>query len=117
VVCHGIGEGNVPWKYVNVDQLLDFLVEKIEEGFCCPLNPKWVLMDYGWMNLYRKLLGSPHEHVQRAMNNWFPPETGIREDIDRIYKLQKENFRLRNGTQTSYTNLSETTKEEMMYFM
>ena len=83
-MSEGIGQGSVPWRYVGADELIDILATKIEEGFCFPLNPKWVLMDPGWMNLYRKLLRSPQKNVQDAMKIWFPPETGIRDDIERI---------------------------------
>ena len=40
LVCQGIGQGNVPWRYVNADELIDILAMKIDEGFCFPLNPK-----------------------------------------------------------------------------
>jgi len=47
-------------------------------------------MDEGWMPLYQKLLHSPKDNIQAAMNVWFPPESGLRDDIDRIYRLQME---------------------------
>lgn len=117
VVSESIGEGKVPWKYVGVDELQDILVSKIEQGFCFPLNPKWVLMDPGWMKLYRKLLKSPHQGVQHAMEIWFPPDSGLREDIERIYLLQKENRRMFQDSERFVEELSESAKEEMMYFM
>ena len=116
VVSESIGEGQVPWKYVGVDELLTILAAKIEEGFCFPLNPKWVLMDQGFMQLYRRLLRSPHGHVQDAMKIWFPPETGLREDIERIYLLQKEYSKLSQGSERVYEEMSEDMKEEIMYF-
>ena len=38
-------EGPSPWKYVNVEELQEFLCRKIDDGFCFPLNPKWILAD------------------------------------------------------------------------
>lgn len=116
VVSESSGDGNVPWKYVGVDKLLDILAAKIEEGFCFPLNPKWVLVDPGWMNLYQKLIASPHKHVQDAMNVWFPPETGLREDIHRIYRLQKECRKAFQNSDRVYEELSHSMKEEIMFF-
>lgn len=106
----------MPWKYVGVDELLDILAAKIDEGFAFPLNPKWILMDPGWMNLYRKLLRSPHSHVQDAMDIWFPPESGLREDIERIYRLQKQNRMLCTESEHIYEELSQSMREEIMYF-
>jgi hypothetical protein len=33
--------GNVKWKTVNVHELQDILITKVEEGFTFPINPKW----------------------------------------------------------------------------
>ena len=116
IVSEGVGHDNVPWRYVGADELVDILADKIDEGFCFPLNPKWILMDPGWMNLYRKLLNSPLENVQEAMGIWFPPESGVREDIDRIYRLQKETRKFCRESQRVYEDMSESMKEEIMYF-
>jgi hypothetical protein len=32
---------SVKWKMVNVQELQDLLIAKIEEGFTFPINPKW----------------------------------------------------------------------------
>ena len=105
----------VPWKYVGVDELQDILAAKIEEGFCFPLNPKWILMDEGWMQLYQRLLHSKHKHVQEAMNVWFPPESGLREQIERIYSLQKELKRLERKSDY-ILEIPEEQKQEIFYF-
>merc|ERR1712216_152793 len=72
------------WVKVNPQQLQDLLITKIEEGFTFPINPKWVLCDPGWRRVYDKLLASQKANVQDSLNCWLPPETGLREDIDRI---------------------------------
>lgn len=116
LVCENInGEISVPWKYVGVDELQDVLAAKIEEGFCFPLNPKWILMDQGWMHLYQKLLYSQHKNVQDAMNIWFPPESGLRDDIERIYRLQKRLIKLERPSDY-FSKLSDSKKEELFYF-
>jgi len=88
-VGKNVAATDVPWKYVGVDELQDLLRGKIADGFCFPLNPKWILMDPGWMELYQSQIQSPHQHIQDAMKIWFPPESGLREDIERIYQLQQ----------------------------
>jgi hypothetical protein len=76
--------GNIKWKRVNVHELQDLLITKIEEGFTFPINPKWVLCDPGWRRVYDKLLASQKPNVQDSINCWLPPETGLREEIDAI---------------------------------
>ena len=61
---------------------MTFLAEKIDQGFAFPLNPKWVLCDKGWKELYDKLLASDAPNVQDAMGIWFPPD--VRERIAAI---------------------------------
>jgi hypothetical protein len=84
------GKGNLPWKYVGVDELQDFLLRQAENGYSFPLNPKWVLVDAGWKELYDRLLKSENLHVKAAMDVWYQPESGLREQIERIYELRKQ---------------------------
>eukprot|EP00986_Skeletonema_menzelii_P006219 scaffold2344_cov149-Skeletonema_menzelii.AAC.4 len=74
--------GLVPWKYVNVKELKEILADKIDDGFAFPLNPKWILCDEGWKDLYDKLLASEAPNVQDAMNVWYPAD--VRERIAAI---------------------------------
>ena len=76
--------GNVKWKKVRVPELQEILITKIEEGFTFPINPKWVLCDPGWRRVYDKLLASKKPNVQDSIKCWLPPETGLREEIDKI---------------------------------
>lgn len=78
--------GNTKWKKMNVFELQDILIEKIDEGFTFPINPKWVLCDPGWRRVYDKLLLSQKPNVQDSLNCWLPPETGLRQQIDSISK-------------------------------
>jgi len=77
--------GDTPWKYVNVKELQDLLCDKIDEGYTFPLNPKWVLWDSGWKQVYKKLLASDNLNIQYSLKGWLPPESGVRKDIDRIW--------------------------------
>jgi len=84
--------GGVPWKYVGVEELQEILLQKVDEGFTFPLNPKWVLCDPGWKRIYDKLMASNARHVQDALKVWFPPESGIRELIEQVYAKYPDGF-------------------------
>eukprot|EP00985_Skeletonema_marinoi_P003235 scaffold1351_cov114-Skeletonema_marinoi.AAC.1 len=70
--------GLVPWKYVDIFELIEILADKIDEGFAFPLNPKWILCDEGWKDLYDKLLASERPNVQDALNVWYPADVRAR---------------------------------------
>lgn len=96
----------VPWKYVNVQELQDVLVQKIKEGFTFPLNPKWILCDPGWKIVYDKLCASQRSNVQNSLDCWFPPESGLRERIEQIHSEHPKGF---------MTDIAETqTRDESM---
>eukprot|EP00984_Skeletonema_dohrnii_P033883 scaffold31943_cov155-Skeletonema_dohrnii-CCMP3373.AAC.5 len=61
---------------------MEILADKIDEGFAFPLNPKWILCDEGWKDLYDKLLASERPNVQDALNVWYPAD--VRARIDAI---------------------------------
>ena len=52
----------------------EILADKIDDGFAFPLNPKWILCDEGWKDLYDKLLASEAPNVQDAVNVWYPAD-------------------------------------------
>jgi len=73
--------------------LTDILSQKIDQGFTFPLNPKWVMCDANrWYDLYRKLLMSDKEETKQSMDIWFPPESGVREQIERVHAIRPEGF-------------------------
>ena len=47
-----------PWRYMNMQEVQSFLMDRIDDGFCFPLNPKWVLCDQGWYEVFEKLVAS-----------------------------------------------------------
>ena len=84
--------GEVPWKYVSKDELKEFLIEKISKGYAFPLNPKWIMCDHGWKDVYDKLLSSKKSNVQEALDCWYPLTSGIRERIESIHSRHPEGF-------------------------
>jgi len=89
-------EGNVPWKSVDVRELQNILCDRIEEGYTFPLNPKWILADHGWKTVYDKLMASEDKRVQKSLDVWYPPESGIRELIEDIYERFPNGFKMSN---------------------
>jgi len=84
--------GKVAWKYVNGEELRSFLGDRIDEGFCFPLNPKWVLADNGWKEVYDKMMASKDEEIQKSLETWYPQESGIRERIEAIHQRHPDGF-------------------------
>uniref|UniRef100_A0A7S4MHN7 Uncharacterized protein n=1 Tax=Odontella aurita TaxID=265563 RepID=A0A7S4MHN7_9STRA len=89
--------GNVPWKYVSEPELRELLAKKANEGFSFPLNPKWVLCDPGWKDVYDKLINSEDLNVKRSMATWFPPVSGVRRRIEEVCERHPRGF-LRDET-------------------
>lgn len=94
--------------------LQDYLMQKVDEGFTFPLNPKWLLCDSrGWYELYQKLLLSENEETQQSMNVWYPPDSGLREQIERVHNMRPEGFYEKPAVQVEFSdNVSGISKEE-----
>jgi hypothetical protein len=82
--------GKVPWMYVSAKELREFLLQKVDEGFTFPLNPKWILCDEGWKEIWDSLLRSNRPHVQDSLYIWFPDM--IREKIKSIHQCHPHGF-------------------------
>ena len=90
-------EGPLPWKYVNVEELQEFLCRKIDDGFCFPLNPKWILADKGWKRVYDKMMACESVGVQRSLNTWYPPQSCIRDQINNVFQRFPGGFEVLNS--------------------
>lgn len=79
------------WRYVGVEELQDFLFERVKEGYTFPLNPKWVLCDDArWKELYDCLLTSNAPYVQESLEAWIP--NNVREKIEAIRARHPDGF-------------------------
>mmetsp|Transcript_315 Transcript_315/g.705 ORF Transcript_315/g.705 Transcript_315/m.705 type:complete len:1221 (-) Transcript_315:492-4154(-) len=81
------------WTYVNQEELKDILKFKIDKGYTFPLNPKWVLCDQGWKEVYDKLKSSDAPNVQDSLGCFYPPESGITELIEKTYEKYPDGFK------------------------
>jgi hypothetical protein len=87
----------VPWKYVNVQELQAILSKLVKDGYVFPLNPKWILCDPGWKQLYDELMASDALYAEYTKDVWYPPFSGVREKIDRIHRKHPNGFRRLRG--------------------
>jgi len=68
-------------------------MQQVDQGFTFPLNPKWVLCDgMKWYKLYQKLLNSKSKETQQSMNIWYPPDSGLRDQIERVHESRPGGF-------------------------
>ena len=82
----------LPWKYVDGQGLQEILKDKIDMGYTFPINPKWILCDPGWRDVYNRLMASKRSNVQDSLRIWYPPESGIREKIEEIFTRWPDGF-------------------------
>ena len=93
IIWEGFERGS--WKYVDEPSLRAFLSKRVNEGYSFPLNPKWVLADPGWYDLWEKMNAS--SAATAALNSWFPPESGLRERIMKVHEAYPDGFLRTHG--------------------
>jgi hypothetical protein len=85
------GFTHLNWKNVGPGALRKFLVERANEGYVFPINPKWVIAD-GWHEVWAAMMN--HKEGAEAMKKWYPPETcNILERIEGLKKKYPEGFK------------------------
>ena len=86
------GSSNYLFHYMTPSEVQDFMLEKLDEGFVFPLNPKWILADIGWKKVYDKMLLSDDPEIQQSLDVWYPKESGVRELIERVHEKFPHGF-------------------------
>lgn len=79
-----------PWRYNNEPDLRMFLLERAKEGYAFPVNPVWPVRDKGWYEVLQAL--RERQELQAALASWFPPDTGLFADIDRLHSQYPAGF-------------------------
>ena len=82
------GFGGTPWRYLNPDGLRAFLIDRVREGYVFSLNPKWLLCDAGWMDVYAALASTAHG--RRAIAGWWPDY--LRERVEALHARYPAGF-------------------------
>jgi len=89
------GYDDIPWRYMPQCDLRDFLHERIEEGYCLPLNPVWVVRDPDWHEIYEALL--ENDDTKTVCDAWYPPGSKVREKIQAMYAEFPDCFHQTDG--------------------
>lgn len=89
VVWDGFEIG-APWRYMTDAELRGFLLQRIAEGYAFPLNPKWILCDAGWYEVYAAM--AEHPLAQQAMDAWFPNHSGLRQLLEATHTQYPDGF-------------------------
>jgi hypothetical protein len=96
-----------PFFYVNQNELQSFLLLMISHGFIFPLNPKWVVADPGWYEIFdamrkrglKKTSDGAYvgnASTKTALLSWYPSHGGrfnLIQDMDRIHSKYPLGFR------------------------
>lgn len=79
-----------PWTYIAENELRNWLLERVREGFSFPLNPVWPVRDNGWFNVWEELWRQ--SEIEGTCQCWYPPESGIKERVDAIHSEFPKGF-------------------------
>lgn len=86
------GFDDLPWCPMNAAEVRNFLMARVKEGYRFPLNPMWCVRDEGWYELLSELRSQPD--LEGTLNSWYPPDSGILEQIDAIHQEFPQGFKL-----------------------
>mmetsp|Transcript_107677 Transcript_107677/g.195930 ORF Transcript_107677/g.195930 Transcript_107677/m.195930 type:complete len:1208 (+) Transcript_107677:133-3756(+) len=88
-----------PWEYVCERELRDFVLKRVGDGFRFPVNPVWPVRDPGWYEVLSALKASTEKHGDRedTLDCWYPKESGILDQIDRIHEAYPRGFEFRRS--------------------
>lgn len=89
------GFSGTPWRYFNPAQLRNFLCNRAKDGWVFPLNPKWLLCDKGWYEIFEALEST--EEGKKAISAQLPEH--IRKQVKAVHAAYPEGFK-RVGTAT-----------------
>lgn len=85
-----MGQRPKPYRYLDRDGLLSFLAARLDDGFAFPLNPKWLLCDAGWWQLFEQAEQSAASAA--ALEAWCPRESGLREQMRAVHEVYPHGF-------------------------
>ena len=88
-----------PFKYMTPSKLQEFMLDKLDEGFVFPLNPKWIIADVGWKRVCEKMMASKNNAIQKSLETWYPKASGVRRMIDQVYEKHRSHTPKMEGTE------------------
>ena len=84
------GFDHVPFRYMTEVQVQQFLLARVPEGFSFPLNPKWLLCDKGWWEVFAALKASPE--AQANMEAWYPSSANFQQRLSQLHDAYPAGF-------------------------
>jgi len=97
------GYKGTPWRYVNPSQLRHFLTRRAADGFVFPLNPKWLLCDEGWYDVFQTLRN--HSEGRKAIDAWVPSH--LQKQITALHHAYPEGFQRVGATPAELETVEE----------
>jgi len=79
-----------PWTYLDEDELRGWLLERVDDGYAFPLNPVWPVRDYGWYEVFKRLM--ENEETRPVMEQWFPARTGVLDKVAEMHEQFPDGF-------------------------
>ena len=89
------GHRGAKFRYLSERELRSFLLERIDDGYCFPLNPKWVLCDKGWYDVWWKLNQANNGD---GLEPWFPRASRLRARIEELHEIYRGGYPLQERT-------------------
>lgn len=104
VVWDGFNSGRMPvrrsqisnednscgWEYFDEDELREFLISRVQEGYTFPINPIWPIRDMGWIDVFEALAST--RAGQQCLELYFPSESGLCHRIRSLHAQFPEGF-------------------------
>jgi len=87
-----------PWKYHKEEEMRNFLLSRMDEGFGFPMNPLWPVRDQGWWEVWEKCLETARGESIDARTNrknlasWYSEKLGVMDTINSIRKSCPKGF-------------------------
>jgi len=78
-----------PWAYKTEKTMREFLLERLDDNYCFPLNPVWPVRDKGWWEVWEKNLKVTPKN---NLDAWYNKKLGVTDLMNRIRASCPEGF-------------------------
>lgn len=78
-----------PWAYKTEKTMREFLLERMADGYCFPLNPLWPVRDKGWWDVWEK---SKQVTAKQNLNSWYNEKLGVMKIMEKIRQTCPNGF-------------------------